>query len=96
MDKKMEYVEKLSAQMVEWDAQIDLLKFKADSAMNGAAKSEYCKEIDALLSKRKEAELKLQGISTASDDMWEELKAGTESIWDETRTALHAAILKIK
>jgi len=33
MDKRTEYVEKLSAQMVEWDNQIDLLKDKAKSAM---------------------------------------------------------------
>jgi hypothetical protein len=32
MDKRTEYVEKLSAQMVEWDAQIDRLKIKATSA----------------------------------------------------------------
>src|SRR5450631_764953 len=32
MDKRTEYVESLSAQMVEWDAQIDLLKDKVESA----------------------------------------------------------------
>jgi len=32
MDKRTAYVEALSAQMVEWDAQIDLLKGKAESA----------------------------------------------------------------
>jgi hypothetical protein len=31
MDKRTEYVEKHSAQMVEWDAQIDRLKIKATS-----------------------------------------------------------------
>jgi hypothetical protein len=95
MDEKMEYVEKLSAQIVEWDAQIDLLMYKADSA-TAEVKSKYCKEIDVLKSKRKEAELKLQGISTASGDMWEELKAGVESVLDVTKTTLHDAILKTK
>jgi hypothetical protein len=95
MDEKMEYVEKLSAQIVEWDAQIDLLMYKADSA-TAEVKSKYCKEMDDLKSKRKEAELKLQGISTASSDMWEDLKAGAESVLDVTKTALHDAILKIK
>jgi len=28
MDKRTEYVDKLSAQMLEWDAQIDRLKFQ--------------------------------------------------------------------
>jgi hypothetical protein len=95
MDENMEYVEKLSAQIVECDAQIDLLAYKADSATT-EVKSKYCKEIDALKSKRKEAELKLQGISTASGNMWEELKAGAESVLDVTKTAMDDAILKIK
>jgi uncharacterized protein involved in exopolysaccharide biosynthesis len=95
MDKKTEYVEKLSAQMVEWDAQIDRLKFQADSAA-AELRSEYRKEIDALLQKRKEADLKLQGISTASDEMWEELKDGTDSVWDEVSASLRKAVLKIK
>jgi len=95
MDKKTEYVEKLSAQMVEWDNQIDLLKDKVESA-TGGMKAEYCEEIEALLRKRKEAEVKLQGISAASDDTWEELKAGTENVWAEVSNSLHEAIMKIK
>ena len=95
MDRKTEYVEKLSAQMVEWDAQIDSLKYKADSA-TADVKADYNKQIDALLLKRKEAELKLQGISAASDDTWEELKEGTDNTWNEVQTILHDAIVKIK
>jgi len=91
----MEYVEKLSTQIVEWDAQIDLLTYKADSA-TAEVKSKYCNEIEVLKRKRKEAELKLQGISTTSGNMWDELKAGAESVLDVTKTALHDAILKIK
>ncbi len=95
MDKRTEYVEKLSAQMVEWDAQIDLLKDKAESA-TPEAKSEYTNAIAALQIKRDEAAAKLQGISAASDDEWEELKAGTEQVWGEVRTILHDALMKIK
>ena len=32
MDRKTEYVETLSAQVVEWDAQLDLLKYQAENA----------------------------------------------------------------
>jgi hypothetical protein len=95
MDKRTEYVENLSAQMVEWDAQIDQLKFKADSTMS-EAKSDYYRAIEALQLKRDEAALKLQGISTAGDDEWEELKSGTEHVWGEVRTILHDTITKIK
>jgi hypothetical protein len=95
MDKRTEYVEKLSAQMVEWDNQIDLLKDKAKSAAHGA-EFEHSDTIVALQLKRDEAATKLQGISAASDEEWEELKTGTEQVWDEVRTILHDAIMKIK
>lgn len=94
MDKRTEYVEKLSAQMVEWDAQIDLLKDKAESATPEAT-SDYTNAIAALQLKRDEAAAMLQRISSASDDEWEELKTGTEQVWCEIRTILHDAIIKI-
>jgi uncharacterized protein (DUF1499 family) len=95
MDKRTEYVEKLSAQMVEWDAQIDQLKIKATSATS-EARHEYSNEIAALQIKRDEAALKLQGISTAGDDEWEDLKTGTEQIWGDFTTMLGNAVKKIK
>jgi hypothetical protein len=95
MDKRTEYVEKLSAQMVEWDVQIDQLKDKAESAAP-ESKSDYSDAITALQLKRDEAALRLQGISAASDDEWEDLKTGTENVWGEVRTILHDAIMKIK
>lgn len=94
MDKRTEYIENLSAQMVEWDTQIDLLKGKAES-VTPKDKYDYSNVISILQLKRDEAALKLQGISVASGDEWEELKTGTENIWGEMRTILHDAIMKI-
>ncbi|MDD2540263.1 MAG: hypothetical protein PHH28_04370 [Desulfuromonadaceae bacterium] len=95
MDKRTEYVEKLSAQIVEWDVQIDRLKDKAVSA-TPEAKSEYSKSIAALQFKRDEGAAKLQGISSADDNEWEEMKTGTENVWGEVRNILSDSITKIK
>jgi hypothetical protein len=95
MDKRTEYVEKLSVQIVEWDAQIDQLKVKATSA-TPEARLEYLKAIAAFQLKRDEAALKLQNISAASDDEWEDLKTGTEQIWGDFTNMLGNAIKKIK
>ncbi len=95
MDKRTEYVEKLSAQMVEWDVQIERLKDKAESA-TPEEKFEYSNTIAALQLKRDEAAVKLQGLSAASEDEWENLKAGAEQIWDEVRKSLRDAITKTK
>jgi hypothetical protein len=93
MDKRTDYVEKLSAQMVEWDVQIDLLKDKALNA-TPPGKFEYAKLIATLQLKRDQAAIELQGISVASDDQWEDLKAGIEQIWHETQKILGDAIAK--
>jgi hypothetical protein len=95
MDKRTEYVEKLSAQMVEWEAQIDQLKIKATSA-RPETRLECSSTIAALQLKRDEAAVKLQGISAAGDDEWEDLKKGTEQVWGDVRTMLRDAVMKIK
>ncbi len=93
MNKRTEYVEKLSAEMVKWDVQIDRLKEKAESAPP-EGKFEYAGKISALQLKRNEAAVKLQGISTAGDHEWEELKSGTERVWGEISQLLSDAIKK--
>lgn len=95
MDTRSEYVEKLSAQMVEWDMQIERLKDRVKSS-TPEKEIDYSDAIATLQRKRDEAALKLQGISTAADDEWEELKSGTERVWGEVRGILHDAITKIK
>jgi hypothetical protein len=95
MDKRTEFVAKLSAQMVEWDVQIDRLKEKAESAAP-EAKFDYSKTIAALQLKRDQAAEKLAGISMASDDEWEDMKTGAEQIWSEVKGLFRDAIKKTK
>jgi len=94
MDKQTEYVERLSAQIVEWDAQIDVLRDKAESAPD-REKSEYADEIRSLQLKRDEAALKLQGIAPTTDDEWGDVKKGSENVLDEVRAIVSDAITKI-
>ena len=95
MDKKAAYIEKLSAQLVEWDRQLDILNYKADNAA-AESKAGYRQEIDNLLRQRQAVELKLQKIGTASDATWQEMKEGSDDVWDEVRTDLHDAIVNVK
>lgn len=95
MDKRTEYVDRLSAHMVEWDSQIDLIKDKAIN-ITPEAGFEYSNAIEALQLKRDEVIVKLHGISFASEGEWEGLKTGTEHALGEVRTMFHEAISKIK
>ena len=94
-DKRKAYEEKLDAQLDEWNAQITLLKTKADKG-NAEAKIEYYKAIEALQHKQNEVETKLHELKTAGDEAWEDLKTGAEKAWAEVKTAFHEATSKFK
>jgi hypothetical protein len=94
-DKRKAYEEKTDAQLEEWNAQIALLKARADKA-KAEAKIEYYKTIEALQRRQDEARIKLDEMKTAGDEAWEDLKTGAEKAWAEVKTAFHIAASKFK
>jgi len=94
-DKRKAYEEKLEAQFEEWNAQIALLKAKADKA-KADAKIEYYKNIEALEHKQEVAGTRLRELKTAGDEAWEDVKTGAEKAWDEVKAAYHSAASKFK
>jgi hypothetical protein len=94
-NKRKAYEEKLDAQLDEWNAQIALLKAKADK-VKAEAKIEYFKTIEALQHKQAEAGTKLRELKTAGDEAWEDLKTGVEKVWADVKTAFHEATSKLK
>lgn len=94
-DKRKAYEEKIDAQLNEWNAQIALLKARADKA-RADAKIEYYKTIETLQHKQDEARTKLRELKTSGDEVWEDLKTGAEKVWDDVKTAFHAAASKLK
>jgi hypothetical protein len=94
-DKRKAYEEKLDAQLEEWNAQIALLKARADKG-KAEVKIEYYKTIKALQRRQEEASAKLHELKTAGDEAWEDLKAGAEKAWAEVKTAFHDAASKFK
>ncbi|MBN2033628.1 MAG: coiled coil domain-containing protein [Deltaproteobacteria bacterium] len=95
MDKRKAYEEKLDAQLQEWNAQIALLKAKAENA-KADVRIDYYKTIDALEHKQDEAKTKLQELKNAGDEAWEIVKAGAEKAWAEVKTAYHEAASRFK
>ncbi len=94
-DKRKAYEEKLDAQLDEWNAQIELLKAKADKA-KAEVRIEYYETIEALLHKQDNARTKLHALKTASDEAWEDLKTGAENVWTDVKTAFSSAASKFK
>ena len=94
-DKRKAYEERLDAELKEWNAQIALLKARADIA-KAEAKIEYYKTIEALQHKQDEAGTKLHELKNAGDEAWEDLKTGAEKAWEEVKTAFQSAVSKFK
>lgn len=79
MDKRSKYLEKLSAQIVEWDVQIGRLRDKAEKATDGE-KFEYWLAGAILQHKRDRAEEILRSMATTRNTHWEKLKSEAEEI----------------
>ena len=75
--EREKYPFSFNTQLEEWNAQVALLKAKADKG-KAEAKIEYYKTIEALQHKQDEARTKLHELKTAGDEAWEDLKTGAE------------------
>lgn len=91
MSMKKAYEKKLEAKLEEWNADINKLKAKADSA-EADTQLEYYKQIDVLRTKQDEAKKKLNELKDASDDAWEDLKVGIESAWESLGSSIKSAM----
>ena len=74
-EKRDAYVQKLKAQLDEWNADINKLEAKADQA-EVRAKIEYHKRIADLRARRKEVEDKIGELQQAGEGAWEDLSRG--------------------
>ncbi|MEX2353647.1 MAG: coiled coil domain-containing protein, partial [Gammaproteobacteria bacterium] len=79
----------------EWKAEMDKLKAQADKA-EAEARLEYYKQIDELQNMQNEAYRKLVELRKASDDAWDDLRAGVEVAWDSLSDAMKAAASRFR
>jgi len=94
-NSKKSYLAKLSGKLNDLDKKLDELKAKAASSA-GTAKAGYEKTIDELQGKRKEAEVHLEKLKTASEEGWKELKKGTKKAIGSMSKSIDNAIRKFK
>lgn len=95
MSKRSEYVEKMKATLDKWNADIDKLEAQAKIAQTDI-KVEFHQQIDALKKQRDEAKAKLKMLESASDEAWEDIKAGFETSWTSMNSALKSAFSRFK
>ena len=88
--KRDAYVEKLKAQLDEWNTDIDKLAAKAAQA-EAKAKIKYQNQLDDLRAKRDDVRDKLLAVQQAGDGAWEDLKEGLENSWEILKMSFNKA-----
>jgi flagellar motility protein MotE (MotC chaperone) len=95
MSTKEAYKQKIEAELEL--AQAKLAEFRAQAKSSAAdARIQHAKQVDELEQNINATKAKLQELGEASDDGWEQLKAGVESAWGALSAAIRNAAAKFK
>ncbi|UCV24596.1 sll1863 family stress response protein [Ferribacterium limneticum] len=95
MELHKEYKEKMSAQLKEWSAQVNLLEAKMDN-FTADMKIMRAEEIQALRAKQHAVADKMKELSKASGEAWDQVRIAADKMWDDLKTGLTDAQSKFK
>lgn len=95
MEIQEAYKQKMSAQLKEWNAQINLLEAKVENA-NADLKIKRAEALHELRAKQRTASEKMQELGKASGAAWEQIRETADKVWDDLRTGLAEAHSKFK
>lgn len=95
MEIQEAYKQKLAAQLKEWNAQIDLLRARAENAGAGMTvkRAEALHELSA---KQRAAAEKLQELEKSTGAAWEQVKETADNIWEDLKAGVADAHAKFK
>ena len=90
MSKRDEYVDKLKAQLDQWNTEVAKWEAKAQQAQAGA-RVEYEKQLKELRRQRDQALEQMKRVQAASGETWVDLVRGADEAWAKMREALDKA-----
>lgn len=90
MSRRDAYVEKIKAQIDEWNADIDKLGARV-SKMDADARLKQQDALDELRNRRDQATAKLREIQGASGEAWEDVRSGLELSWESLKEGFKEA-----
>ena len=85
-----EYVQKLKAQLDEWNAEAAKWEVKAKAAEE-EMKAGYEKQLALFNQRREEGIKKMKEIQAASSDAWMEMMRGADDAWKRMQEAFNQA-----
>jgi lipid II:glycine glycyltransferase (peptidoglycan interpeptide bridge formation enzyme) len=91
MSSREEYVQKLKAQLDQWNAEVAKWEEKSKSAQ-ADMKAEYDRQLESFRSRRDEAMYQLHQVQVASSEAWVDMMKGADAAWK----AMGEAFLKAR
>ena len=91
MSSREEYVQKMKAQLDQWNAEVARWEEKTKSAQ-ADMKAEYEKQLETYRSRRDEAMYQMHQVQVASAEAWMDMMKGADAAWK----AMGEAFLKAR
>jgi predicted nuclease with TOPRIM domain len=95
MSVRKDYLHKLDAELNEWEDKIKTLEAQVEKA-TPEEKVEFIDHIERLKTKQKLAREKHEELENAHESVWEGLKDGIDSIFDDMISYTEAIMSKFK
>jgi hypothetical protein len=90
MTKRDQYVEKLKAQLDEWNAEVAKWEAKSRSAQ-ADMRIEYETQLEAFRQRRNQALEQMRKVQGSTGDAWVDLVHGADEAWAKMREAFEKA-----
>lgn len=90
MTKRDEYVDKLKAQLDQWNSQVAQWEAKAHE-VQAQSRTEYEKQLEVFRRQRDEAMEKMRHVQAATGDAWMDLVQGADDAWSKMRESFEKA-----
>lgn len=87
------YKQKAEAQIKVWEAELDMMKAKAQKA-GADSKAEYQDEINALEDKLAKGREKLSELGEKGSEAWESMREGFDKAWSALSSSFQKAKAK--
>lgn len=95
MGKREEYIDKLAAQLKEWNAQIDVLKERANKE-NAETKAKVQARIEELKKEKDQIASNLDALRAESSEAWQAMAEGITNAGKQLKEAFAKALDQFK
>ena len=95
MEVQDAYRKKMTTQLREWSAQINLLEARLDN-LGGDMRVKGAGELHELRARQRAAGEKMKELGNSTGEAWDEAKGSADKMWDDFKTSLSDTQSRLK